>query len=402
MRNEVEILNDLILNTRQAQKEFYENYSPVFRGICLRYAKTPDDVEDLMHEGFIKIFQNIKKFDRKGSLEGWAKRIIISTSIDAYRKNKKIFGFEKLSKIHEKNISDEQTNQEDEINSKNDIEKTDFSSEEIIEVINSLPEGYRLVFNLYAVENYKHKDISTMLGIDVSTSKSQLSRARKLMQQKLRQIASEKQHEKKEEKKKVWVALNIIFIMPNNLEYIDQIVRSKLTSYSVPNAPGSWEILESKMGNLSSVSSGTFFLTKISSNAISWMSTKIYYLLVAGGIITIGSIVASQMKTNDSKAKVSISSIQPILETDKSQSLDNKTVKQNYNFVIKEQSQNITLVQNTSKNMLVQPNILKEEQKQDNSVQTDSANMENSIITNAVVYDTVKHIQKKKIFKMKK
>ena len=133
---------------RKAQKELYDVYSPVLLGICIRYSKSKEEAEDILQDGFIKILTKINDFKGEGSFEGWMKRIIVNTAISHYHKNKK----------HNENYDIDEINETD--IKGHSFESSDFTREELLKVIDSLPEGYRVVFNLYAIEGYKHKEIA--------------------------------------------------------------------------------------------------------------------------------------------------------------------------------------------------------------------------------------------------
>ena len=162
---------------RKAQKELYDVYSPVLLGICIRYSKSREEAEDVLQDGFIKIFTKINDFKGDGSFEGWMKRIIVNTAISHYHKNKKHNEIYDIDDINETDIKG------------HSFESNDFTSEELFKVIDSLPEGYKVVFNLYAIEGYKHKEIAEMLNINQNTSKSQYSRAKEKIRQKLESIS---------------------------------------------------------------------------------------------------------------------------------------------------------------------------------------------------------------------
>ncbi len=181
---------------KKAQKILYENYAPILRAVAFRYSKNMHEAKDILHEGFLKIFKNIKKYSGKGSFEGWMKRIIINLAIDHYKKERKhkhsnldeiseikiqkeeVFSREKVRKKLKKNASEKEI--------KNAIQEAKFSSEEIMEVVNGLSKGHRLVFNLYVMEHYKHREIAEMLKISISTSKTQFMRARRLIMNELK------------------------------------------------------------------------------------------------------------------------------------------------------------------------------------------------------------------------
>jgi RNA polymerase sigma-70 factor (ECF subfamily) len=137
-------------------------------GVCMRYAKDRSEAEDMLQEGFIKVFNNITKFKGEGSFEGWIRRIMVFTAINIYK-----YRSRKFQETYETENS-EATYHDDVIDQ--------ISAKEIIVLIQQMPEGYRLVFNLYAIEGYTHKEIGDMLGIAEGTSKSQFSRAKQYMQ----------------------------------------------------------------------------------------------------------------------------------------------------------------------------------------------------------------------------
>jgi len=180
MLTENEIIKRCIKLDRQAQKLLYQKYSSVMFGICLRYASDRSEAQDVLQEGFLKIFLNIQDFSGLGSFEGWMKRIMINTAITFYHKNLKYNQQIDIDHVRESRISNIE------------YETSEYTVEELQKVITSLPDGYRMVFNLFAIEGYKHKDIGEMLGIDVNTSKSQYSRARKLIQKKLLELTDYK------------------------------------------------------------------------------------------------------------------------------------------------------------------------------------------------------------------
>jgi len=174
MLSEDQLIDRCRKNDRTAQKMLYDKYSASMLGICLRYVYERSEAEDILQEGFLKIFTKINEFEGRGSFEGWMKRVFINTAITLYHKNSK----------HNKN----HYNIDDAYVAKNEkpvFDDAEFTNEELINIIHSLPKGYKLVFNMYAIEGYKHKEIAEMLNIDINTSKSQYSRAKKLIRKKL-------------------------------------------------------------------------------------------------------------------------------------------------------------------------------------------------------------------------
>jgi len=162
------IIAGCLKEKRWAQQVLYKHYVGLMYGICLRYTGNKVDAEDVMQDGFIKIFENIRLFRNEGSFEGWMKRIMINTALCFLRqktKNQLIY---------------QQTEIADIVEDDNEIEN-DIPYIELMNIIQKLPEGARMVFNMYAIEEYSHKEISELLGISEGTSKSQLSRARKTL-----------------------------------------------------------------------------------------------------------------------------------------------------------------------------------------------------------------------------
>jgi RNA polymerase sigma-70 factor (ECF subfamily) len=154
-------------NNRHAQHQLYTTFSPKMLGVCRQYVKDVHQAEDVMITAFMKVFTNLKRFEHKGSFEGWIRRIMVNECISFLRVQKSV-----------KYIDDETYFEE----RYNDIE-SQLSVDDIQYLIDGLPDGCRMVFNLYAIEGYKHQEIAEMLGISEGTSKSQLSHARKLLQE---------------------------------------------------------------------------------------------------------------------------------------------------------------------------------------------------------------------------
>lgn len=151
-----------------AQKAFYEKFAGKMFGVCLRYMNGDDEAQDVLQDGFVKVFDNLSKYEKKGSLEGWVRRIIVNTALDQIRKNKKFVdnvAADSVSYLLEDNV----------------YIVEDLQADDLLKIINKLPVGYRVVFNLFAIEGYSHKEIAEKLDITESTSKSQYSRARKIL-----------------------------------------------------------------------------------------------------------------------------------------------------------------------------------------------------------------------------
>ncbi|MDG1039345.1 MAG: sigma-70 family RNA polymerase sigma factor [Polaribacter sp.] len=161
-----QLIADAIKQKREAQQELFALYAPKMLGVCRQYVKDVHHAEDLMLSGFLKVFTNLSQFKNEGSFEGWIRRIIVNTCISYLRKKNPV------------QLSDEEYvfNKE----ATNSLENTEL--EDIQKLIDALPTGYKMVFNLYAIEGYKHAEIAKELNITESTSKSQLFKARKWLQ----------------------------------------------------------------------------------------------------------------------------------------------------------------------------------------------------------------------------
>lgn len=161
------IIELAVEHNRHAQHKLYSKYSPKMLSVCRQYIKDLQQAEDIMITAFMKVFTNLQHFEHKGSFEGWIRRIMVNECISFIRVQKKVKFIEDEDYFEERH---------------NDIESK-FSVEDIQFLIDSLPDGYKMVFNLYCIEGFKHQEIAVMLGINEGTSKSQLSHARKMLQE---------------------------------------------------------------------------------------------------------------------------------------------------------------------------------------------------------------------------
>lgn len=162
----------------RAQRALFDKFAPKMLSICKRYIQNGDEAEDVLQDGFVKIFQKISDFKHEGSLEGWMRRIIVNTALDAIRKNKKWLGTSQIEAV-ENHVSFD------------DTAFDDMDVNYLLRMINDMPDGYRVVFNMFAIEGYSHKEIAETLGVSENTSKSQYSRARAFLRTQLEQIESE-------------------------------------------------------------------------------------------------------------------------------------------------------------------------------------------------------------------
>ena len=170
------LIKSCIKQNRQAQEELYHLYKKTLFVLSLKYCANEVDAEDNLHNSFIEIFTNIKKFDGKGSFEGWMKRITINKAITSYKKNYQL------------------TPIESDFEAETDIEDVDvdLSLDLILELVQNLPNQYRLVFSLYELDDYSHAEIAKLLSISESTSKSNLHRAKLILKEKI--ISKKKSH----------------------------------------------------------------------------------------------------------------------------------------------------------------------------------------------------------------
>lgn len=170
-KSEKQLINTSASGNREAQRRLYEKYAPKMLGVCRRYINDLQFAEDVMVSGFVKVFKNLEAFRHEGSFEGWIRRIMVRESISHLRKNQFV-------------VYDETAMEK--ANPQSDMTTFGWDVEHIQALIDVLPDGYRAVFVLYAIEGYKHQEIAEMLDISESTSKSQLFKARRLLQEKLK------------------------------------------------------------------------------------------------------------------------------------------------------------------------------------------------------------------------
>ncbi len=180
MKSDDQIIRGCIEGKRKAFNQLFNNYAPVMLGVCMRYCKNRIDAEDVMQDGFIKVFSQIRKFRSEGSFEGWIKRIMINAAIDNYQANLKHSFHEDVSEIAESNDLSDLQGEDDDL-----PDEMNIPHKKLMEMVQELPDGYRMVFNLFAIENYNHKEIGALLGISENTSKTQLLKARKALRKKI-------------------------------------------------------------------------------------------------------------------------------------------------------------------------------------------------------------------------
>jgi RNA polymerase sigma-70 factor (ECF subfamily) len=166
--NEEELIKGCVRRERSAQKHLYEKFSPKMYAICCRYVKDSMEAEDVLITAFTKILDRIEQFKGEGSFEGWIRRVVVNEALTYLRKNRSMYIETELDAAYRE--PDYQTLSDH------------LEAEDLLNLIQELPAGYRIVFNLYAIDGYSHKEIAEQLNITESTSKSQLSRARVFLQ----------------------------------------------------------------------------------------------------------------------------------------------------------------------------------------------------------------------------
>ena len=178
--SEADLIQGCLKGDSKIQKELYNRFAPKMYAVCLRYANNAENAQDLLQEGFIKIFRNLNRFRGEGSFEGWIRRIFVNTSIEYYRKKTNVFSITERENLM---VEDGGLNALDKL-----------AEKDIIKLVQELSPGYRTVFNLYTIEGFSHKEIGIMLNISEGTSKSQLARAKGILKKKVEQFLDEKRN----------------------------------------------------------------------------------------------------------------------------------------------------------------------------------------------------------------
>ncbi|MCH2223191.1 MAG: RNA polymerase sigma factor [Crocinitomicaceae bacterium] len=173
--DELTIVDKCVEGDQMAQRKLFEMFAPKMLGVCLRYAKNREQAEDVLQDGFVKVFTKIKAYKKEGSLEGWIRRIMVNTSLDQIRKNAKFMNNVSMNDIDYKVEFDGQI-------------LSSLMEEDLLNLIKDMPVGYRMVFNMFAIEGYSHKEIAEKLSISENTSKSQYSRAKAYLRIKIEEL----------------------------------------------------------------------------------------------------------------------------------------------------------------------------------------------------------------------
>ena len=167
------IIDGCLEGNRRDQELLYRRYSPKLFAVCLQYTSDDDEAKDVLQEGFIKIFENLHSYKFEGAVEAWMRRVVVNVALEKYRSRSPLYKVEDIDRLTEMGL---EPNFED---------YSELDAKMLMEIIKELPPQYRMVFNLFAIEGYLHKEISKMLKISIGTSKSNLARARLILQRKV-------------------------------------------------------------------------------------------------------------------------------------------------------------------------------------------------------------------------
>lgn len=169
----INVIKGCLAGSRKDQELLYRRHAAKLYAVCLQYSGNDDEARDILQEGFIKIFENLIHYKNEGSFEGWMRRIVVNTALEKYRSKHNLYRVDDIDSIPEPDASPETD------------DYSGLEAGDLLMIIRDLPPKYRMVFNLYAIEGYSHKEISQMINISEGTSKSNLSRARTILQKKL-------------------------------------------------------------------------------------------------------------------------------------------------------------------------------------------------------------------------
>lgn len=173
--DEITLANNCIEGDQRAQQKLFEMYAPKMMGVCLRYMRDQAQAEDVLQDGFVKVFTKLDKYTGNGSLEGWVRRIMVNTALDELRKTNKFKGNVSMDDVDYKVESD------------SDV-LSSLLEEDLLKLIHEMPDGYKTVFNMFAIEGFSHKEIGEKLSISENTSKSQYSRAKAYLRTKVEEL----------------------------------------------------------------------------------------------------------------------------------------------------------------------------------------------------------------------
>ena len=167
------IIKGCLNGDRRDQELLYRRHAAKLYAVCLQYSGNDEEARDILQEGFIKIFENLVHYKHEGSFEGWMRRIVVNTALEKYRNRHNLYRVDDIDTIPEQDAEPD------------NMDYSGLGVSDLLDIIRELPPKYRMVFNLYAIEGYSHKEISKMVNISEGTSKSNLSRARVILQRRV-------------------------------------------------------------------------------------------------------------------------------------------------------------------------------------------------------------------------
>jgi RNA polymerase sigma-70 factor (ECF subfamily) len=170
--DDITLVNECVKGNARAQRMLFDKFAGKMMTVCLRYAKNTDQAEDVLQDGFVKVFMKLSDFKKEGSLEGWIRRIMVNTALDQIRKEVKFKGDLDIEDVGYKLEN-------------NAFIEEEMMAEDLMKLVRAMPDGYRIVFNMFAIEGYSHAEIAVTLGVTENTSKSQYSRARAYLRERL-------------------------------------------------------------------------------------------------------------------------------------------------------------------------------------------------------------------------
>jgi len=170
--DDITLVNECVKGNARAQRMLFDKFAGKMMTVCLRYAKNTVQAEDVLQDGFVKVFMKLSDFKKEGSLEGWIRRIMVNTALDQIRKEVKFKGDLDIEDVGYKLEN-------------NAFIEEEMMAEDLMKLVRAMPDGYRIVFNMFAIEGYSHAEIATTLGVTENTSKSQYSRARAYLRDRL-------------------------------------------------------------------------------------------------------------------------------------------------------------------------------------------------------------------------
>jgi len=173
--SETQLLQGCLAQDQQCQKALYEQYKVQMFRLCLRYSNSRADAEDILQDGFIRIFSDLHQYSGKGALGGWIRKVMVNTALQHIRKNKRVPHFLEIDQVAELKEAEEQI-------------YSRIGAKALTKMIQTLPPGYKMIFNLYVVDGYTHQEIANQLKISINTSKSQLSKAKAALRKKLEHL----------------------------------------------------------------------------------------------------------------------------------------------------------------------------------------------------------------------